>query len=326
MRMKHFVSIYVGMILLGFLFVPQVAYGENYTSCLGYNSDKKSCVLISKKDEEYNGQALWADCEGNYGTYTECKNAIAAQAEASGVTLYNLCYNTTDPLEAKCVTKDFSWVNTENSTPIEGYKCITEWVIQSTCEAKLTAYFAEEQKKQTTVCCIPPKSKKGEIACAEVTANFSNAQEVDAKCVIALGGDDNYQSRYPGKCSAASDCKNTTAKKKSGGGGDAGSSGGTGVAPTKSKVGGGNFIIDDLTDPFGNYTVPTLIGKIIKAALSVVGAIALVLFIYAGIMWMTASGNEERTRSAAKIMLWTVLGLVVIFASYILVNFVFSAL
>ncbi|MBI5230529.1 MAG: hypothetical protein HY981_04505 [Candidatus Magasanikbacteria bacterium] len=182
----------------------------------------------------------------------------------------------------------------------------------------------KSENKQETICCFPPKSKQGEIACAEIKANYDNKTEVDAKCADALGGEENFDSKANSKCSLYSECKSTSAKKKTGGG--AGTLGKIGTPPSFKPVGGGTFKIGALFDPLGNYSVQGFIGTIIKSALSVVGSIALVLLIYAGIMWMTAAGNEERTRSSAKIMLWTVLGLVVIFASYILVQFVFSAL
>lgn len=313
------------------LLAPGFANGAAYTICEGVGSGEKKCVDGSKNEEVFYGQKLWKNCAGGYANLDDCKSAIGGPVEIN----YNLCYDITDPLNAQCITNDYSWWDSLKSASAEGYACnVIGWSPQTACEAELAKYIIETQKAQTIICCIPPKSKTSDVACAEVTANFSNKKEVDAKCATALGGDDNYQYRQQGKCSAANDCKNTGSKKKTGGGagsadgtsGAAGTSGGSGVAPTSKPVGGGSFIIGNLTDPFGNFTVPTLIGMIIKSSLSVVGTIALVLFIYAGIMWMTASGNEERTRSSAKIMMWTVLGLVAIFASYILVTFVFSAL
>jgi hypothetical protein len=49
------------------------------------------------------------------------------------------------------------------------------------------------------------------------------------------------------------------------------------------------------------------------------------MFVYGGLMWMTAAGNSEKTGKALKIITWSSLGIVVIFSAYVLVQFVFSA-
>jgi len=69
-----------------------------------------------------------------------------------------------------------------------------------------------------------------------------------------------------------------------------------------------------------------LIGTIIKAVLGVVGSLALVMFIYGGLLWMTAAGNTERVEKGKKTIVWAVLGLVVIFTSYALVKFILLAI
>lgn len=324
MRLKYFIGFGIVALVLGVFSGSQFVYGASYTKCLGSLSNKISCVDETKKNEEYSDKALWIDCVGEYDSYQTCTKSLEEDAVAAGEILYNLCYDITNQSDAQCITYDYSWVS--EGKPISGYGCVTGWVEKSKCEAKLAVFIQQQKSEQTIICCFPPKSEQKDIACAEITANYSNTKEVDTKCANALGGDDNYAQKANDKCSKYSECKSTGAKKKSSSGGAAGTTGGAGVSPTKTKVGGGNFEIGSLTDPFGSYTVPTLIGTIIKSLLSIVGTIALVLFVYAGIMWMTAAGNEERTRSSAKIMMWTVLGLVVIFASYILVTFVFSAL
>lgn len=82
-----------------------------------------------------------------------------------------------------------------------------------------------------------------------------------------------------------------------------------------------------LNNPLGaNTTVPVLIGKGIDAVLGVVGSLALIMFIYGGITWMTAAGNEQSVTKGRNILMWSALGLVVIFSSYALVKFVISAI
>jgi hypothetical protein len=75
----------------------------------------------------------------------------------------------------------------------------------------------------------------------------------------------------------------------------------------------------------GGCDIPTIIGNVIRAVLGIVGSLALLMFVYAGIRWMMAGGNQERIKKAKDIMVWTALGLVVIFASYAIVTFVLAA-
>ncbi len=67
-----------------------------------------------------------------------------------------------------------------------------------------------------------------------------------------------------------------------------------------------------------------LIGKVIKIMMSIVGSIALVMFVYAGSMWMLAGGNAQQTSKALKTMVWSAIGLIVILSSYSIVNFIFT--
>ena len=71
-----------------------------------------------------------------------------------------------------------------------------------------------------------------------------------------------------------------------------------------------------------------LIGYIIRAVLAVVGGVALVMMIYGGFQWLTAAGSEDKIKSGTQTMLWSAIGLVLVFSSYILVqtvlNFVYG--
>lgn len=78
-------------------------------------------------------------------------------------------------------------------------------------------------------------------------------------------------------------------------------------------------------NPTGVADVQTLIGRIIKIFMQVVGSIALLMFIYGGVLWMIDAGNSEKQKQAMKIIVWSSLGIVVILASYILVDFAFEA-
>ena len=68
------------------------------------------------------------------------------------------------------------------------------------------------------------------------------------------------------------------------------------------------------------------VATVIKAVLALVGTIFLVLTIYAGILWMTAQGNEEQVTKAVGIIKASVIGLIIIMSAYAITYFVTSKL
>ena len=80
-----------------------------------------------------------------------------------------------------------------------------------------------------------------------------------------------------------------------------------------------------LTNPLkgaGIDSPQTLIGRVINSVLGVVGSLALVMFIYGGLIWMTSSGSSEQVKKGRDILIWAAIGLVIIFSAYGLVRFV----
>lgn len=75
-----------------------------------------------------------------------------------------------------------------------------------------------------------------------------------------------------------------------------------------------------------NKDINTSVSTIIKAALSLVGTIFLALSIYAGILWMTAAGNEDKVTKAKDIVTQAVIGLAVTLSAYAITAFVTSRL
>ncbi len=65
-----------------------------------------------------------------------------------------------------------------------------------------------------------------------------------------------------------------------------------------------------------------LIGRVIKTAMGVIGTIALLILVYAGILWMVATGNAQRENEAKEIMYWGALGVIIILGSYAIVQFI----
>ena len=69
-----------------------------------------------------------------------------------------------------------------------------------------------------------------------------------------------------------------------------------------------------------------IIAQVINIALGFLGVIAVIIIIYAGFKWMTAGGNEDSVTQARKMIIQAVIGLVIIFLSWIISNFVISRL
>ena len=65
-----------------------------------------------------------------------------------------------------------------------------------------------------------------------------------------------------------------------------------------------------------------IVADIIKTLLSILGIIFLVLMIYAGFLWMTAQGYEEKVDKAKDIIKMAVIGLAVVLLSYSITLFV----
>lgn len=81
----------------------------------------------------------------------------------------------------------------------------------------------------------------------------------------------------------------------------------------------------DKLNQLGSKDIPSLLGNIIAKAMGVMGSIALVMIVYGGFLTMTAAGNAENVKKGTNILIWSTLGLVVIFASYMIVDLVFEA-
>jgi len=66
----------------------------------------------------------------------------------------------------------------------------------------------------------------------------------------------------------------------------------------------------------------TIIGRIINVALGFVGVVLLVILLYSGYEYMTAGGDAAKVESATKRIRNAIIGLIIIFLSFAIVNFV----
>ena len=79
-----------------------------------------------------------------------------------------------------------------------------------------------------------------------------------------------------------------------------------------------------LSNPLGVESANELIGRIINSVMGIVGSLALLMFVYGGLIWMTSAGSQEKVKKGKDILLWSAVGLVVIFGAYGLTKFIIN--
>ena len=82
----------------------------------------------------------------------------------------------------------------------------------------------------------------------------------------------------------------------------------------------------ELPNPLGTTNVPKITGRIIGVLSGGAGMIALLMFVYGGFQWLTAGGNAEKIKKGKDIILWSVLGMVVMFSSYLATRYIIETL
>jgi len=86
---------------------------------------------------------------------------------------------------------------------------------------------------------------------------------------------------------------------------------------------------DALRNPLeaaGGTDFPVIIGNVVKALLGLSGAIALLAFVWAGVLMVIGAGNPEKIKKSKSSLVWATIGLVVIFTAYTLVATLISTL
>jgi hypothetical protein len=78
--------------------------------------------------------------------------------------------------------------------------------------------------------------------------------------------------------------------------------------------------------PGSDISPATVIGRVIKQILGIVGSLAFLMFVYGGFTWMTAGGNEERIKTARETIVWATLGLIAIFMAYGIVSYLITSI
>lgn len=72
----------------------------------------------------------------------------------------------------------------------------------------------------------------------------------------------------------------------------------------------------NISNPIATSDFSVLVSNFLKWILSVAGALTLLMLITGGVFYITSSGNEQKIETAKKMIIWTILGLMLILASY----------
>ncbi len=77
-----------------------------------------------------------------------------------------------------------------------------------------------------------------------------------------------------------------------------------------------------LDSGLSHQDVRVTVVRIIRFFLGLLGLIFLVLTIFAGFLWMTSAGNEDKVKKAQQILMGSIIGVAIILGSYAITEFV----
>lgn len=90
----------------------------------------------------------------------------------------------------------------------------------------------------------------------------------------------------------------------------------------KTEAGGGSLAGSEYPNPLGaGVGINDVIGRVVKAFLGIVGAVSLVVFIYGGVAYMTAGGEEAGVTKARDALKYGIIGLAAVILAYTIVSY-----
>jgi Bacterial Ig-like domain/Type IV secretion system pilin len=84
--------------------------------------------------------------------------------------------------------------------------------------------------------------------------------------------------------------------------------------------------LEGVNPGLGDRDLKSIIVSIIQVGLGFLGILAVILILYAGFVWMTAGGSQDKIARAKKILINASIGLIIILASYAIAAFIFNTL
>ena len=103
---------------------------------------------------------------------------------------------------------------------------------------------------------------------------------------------------------------------------------GQGLVPQTGRTCTVNGVVHDAAY-CGNYEINDFIVLAINVSkwiLGMVGSLTLVMFIYGGVLFLVSGGGSEKISQAKKIIVAAIIGLVIVFASYLIIQFVLGSM
>ncbi len=73
-------------------------------------------------------------------------------------------------------------------------------------------------------------------------------------------------------------------------------------------------------------SITTIVGSLINVVLGLSGIVFTILLVYAGILYLTAQGEEGNVKKAKKLISSSILGIIIIVASWAITKYLFEAL
>lgn len=106
---------------------------------------------------------------------------------------------------------------------------------------------------------------------------------------------------------------------------------GTGTGSGTSSLGASDFLPTDFVENTGlggsdENSLENTIGNLIRTVIQFLGIVAVVIVLYGGFRWMTASGNDEKVAQAKKILIAGLIGLAIVLLSLAITNFAISSI
>jgi len=96
------------------------------------------------------------------------------------------------------------------------------------------------------------------------------------------------------------------------------------VAQSNNSLFESQIGVKEISQVYGNQKqdLRVLVGKIISIVLGFVGAIFLILAVFAGFKYMTSGGNEEKAKAALTLLRNAIIGLVIILLAWAITRMV----
>ena len=103
------------------------------------------------------------------------------------------------------------------------------------------------------------------------------------------------------------------------------------VPASAGAAGAVNNTTVQLTNPLtgtsgSEGSIAELVNKIVTMAIGLSGVMALIAFVYGGVLYLMAGVNLDFMKKGKEIMKWAVFGIIIIFSSYAVINFVLTSI